>query len=118
MHLFIVVTEADSDGMHILVSLSSIDPDIPYDKTCVFAGGEHEFIKHRSYAAYAFAIQCHKNVVDDKVKRKVYKQHRVASPALVSKICNGIKKSSFTKRSIKDGYDAALRAVAKRARQP
>jgi hypothetical protein len=113
-HLFVVVTEEDNDGMYILVSISSVDPDIPHDGTCVFKGGEHEFIKHASYAAYEFAMQRHKNFIDDKAKRKVYTRHKDASPELVSKLCDGIKKSPFTKRVIKDGYDASLRAVAKR----
>jgi hypothetical protein len=54
------------------------------------------------------------NFVDDRVKRKIYIRHDDAKPELVAKICDGIKKSPFTKRAIKDGYDAALRAAAKR----
>lgn len=100
--------------MHILVGISSIDPDIPYDDTCVFKGGEHEFIKHPSFATYEFAIQRHKNFIDDKAKKRVYKKHKDATPELVAKISTGIKKSPFTKRGIKDGYDACLRATAKR----
>jgi hypothetical protein len=116
LHLFIVVTEEDDNGMHILVSITSIDPDIPHDKTCVFDGGEHEFITHPSYAAYGFAIQRHKNFINDKAKRRVFKKHKDAKPEVVSKICDGIKKSPFTKRAIKDDYDASLRAVARRQR--
>jgi hypothetical protein len=104
-------------GMHILISISSVDPDIPHDATCGFDGGEHEFIKHLSYAAYEFAIQRHKNFIDDKAKKKVYIKHKEASLELVSKICDGIKKSPFTKRAIKDGYDASLRAAAQRQKQ-
>ena len=114
LHLFVVVTEEDSNGMYILVSVSTIDPDIPHDSTCEFTGGEHDFIKHPSFAAYEFAIHRHKNFIDDKAKRKVYKPHKDASPDVVAKICDGIKKSHFTKRAIKDGYDATLRAVAQR----
>jgi hypothetical protein len=114
LHLFIVVTEEDDNGMHILVSVSSIDPHIHYDQTCEFRGGEHDFIKHPSFAAYDFAIQRHKNFIDDKAKRGVYKRHKDAKPEVVSKIANGIRKSSFTKRAIKDGYDACIRATEKR----
>jgi hypothetical protein len=100
--------------MHILVSVSSIDPDIPHDDTCEFDGGEHEFIKHPSFASYEFAIQRHKNFIDGKAKRKVYKKHKDATPGLVAEIADGIKKSPFTKRAIKDGYDACVRATEKR----
>jgi hypothetical protein len=101
-------------GMHILISVSSADPELPYDKTCVLDVGEHEFIKHQSYVAYEFAMQRHKNFIDDKQRRGVYIKHKDATSALISKICDGIKKSPFTKRAIKDGYDACVRATAKR----
>jgi hypothetical protein len=113
-HLYIVVTEADGDGMHILVNVTSIDPEIAHDKTCCFDGGEHKFIKKPSYAAYGFAIQRHANFVDQQVKLGNYIQHDDASEEVVAKIRSGLKKSVFTKRGIKDGYDAALRAEAKR----
>jgi hypothetical protein len=116
-HLFIIVTEEDSDGMHILINVSSIDPDIPHDSTCLLNIGDHKFIDRPSYMAYEFAIQRHKNFVDDRTRRKLYIQHKDANPDLVSRICDGIKKSPFTKRAIKDGYDAALRAEAKRKKQ-
>jgi len=115
-HLFVVVTEEDAAGMHILVNVTSIDPDIVHDETCELDVGDHPFIKKPSYAAYEFAIERHKNLVDRHAKLKVYKPHTNASDALVSKICEGIKKSKFTPRGIKDGYDGSLRAVAKRAK--
>ena len=100
--------------MHIFINISSIDPDLPHDDTCVFDGGEHEFIKRASYTAYEFAMQRHKNFVDDKAKKRVYLKGKDASPIFVSKICDGVKKSPFTKRAIKDGYDASLRFAAQR----
>ena len=99
LHLFVVITEEDAMGMHVLVSVSSIDPDLPYDTTCKIEAGEHEFIKHPSFAAYDFAIHRHKNHVDEKTKKKVYKQHKDAGTGLVSKIADGVKKSPFTKTS-------------------
>jgi hypothetical protein len=114
MHLFVVVTEEDDSGMHVLVNVSSIDQDIPHDDTCIINVGDHDFIKQPSYAAYEFATQYHKRFIDSMVARKVYKIQKDASLDLVSKICDGLKKSYFTKRAIKDAYDATLRAVAKR----
>jgi hypothetical protein len=109
-----VVTEEDDNGMHVLVNVTSIDSDIPYDKTCEFKGGEHEFIKDPSYAIYDFAMHRHKNFVDDKAKKGVYKKHKDAKPEVVAKVAAGIKKSPFTKKDIKDGYDTCIRATEKR----
>lgn len=114
LHLFVVVTEEDANGMHLLINLTSIDPDIPHDETCELNVGDHPFITKASHAAYDHAIERHKNFVDRQAKLKVYKAHKPASDGLVAKICDGIKKSKFTPRGIKDCYDAALRAVAKR----
>jgi hypothetical protein len=113
-HLFVVVTEEDHHGMHILVNVSSVDATFPHDQTCLLNEGDHDFIMRPSYVAYEFAVQRHKNFIDDKAKKKVYKKHKDASPKLVTKICCGIKKSPFTKRAIKDGYDSTLRAVERR----
>jgi hypothetical protein len=109
-----VVTEEDDGGMHVLINVSSVDPDVPHDGTCILEPGEHEFIKQKSYAAYEFAIERHKNFIADKIKRGIYIPRKNAAPELVSKICDGIKKSAFTKRGIKDGYDKAVRSVQKR----
>lgn len=113
-HLYVVVTHEDDNGMHILINVTSIESDIAHDPTCCLAAGEHRFIKHASYVAYNFAIQRHKNFVDKQVALGNFIAHDNASGDLVTKICSGIKKSSFTKRGIKDDYDAALRAVARR----
>jgi hypothetical protein len=101
--------------MHILVGISSVDLNISHDNTCSLTTGDHPFIKHNSYATYGFAMQRHKTFVDNAAQKKIYKKHADASLQLVEKICKGIKQSPFTKRSIKDGYDASLRAVAKRS---
>src|SRR5258708_1241397 len=103
--------------LFILVNVSSIDPEIPHDSTCIIDVCDHDFIKHPSYAAYEFAMQRHKNFIDDKARKKVYKRHKDASPEFVSKLCDGLKGSTFTKRTIKDGYDATLRAVERRKKK-
>jgi hypothetical protein len=103
--------------MHILVNVTSIDPHSSHDDTCELGAGDHPFIKKPSYVAYGLAIERHKNFVDRQVKLKVYKPQENASNDLVSKICEGIKKSKFTSRGIKDGYDRSLRAAAKRDKE-
>ncbi len=99
--------------MHILVGVSSIDPDIPHDDTCVFKGGEHEFIKHPSFATYEFAIQRHKNFIDDKAKKRVYKRHKDATSALVAKISAGEREGGSDSRERHRGV--SHRGVSHRA---
>jgi len=117
LHLFVVVTDEDANGMHILVNITSVDPEIPHDETCETNVGDHPFITKASYVAYEYAIERHKNFVDRQAKLKIYKAHKPASDALIAKICAGIKKSKFTPRAVKDCYDATVRAAARRSKQ-
>lgn len=113
-HLYVVITEADDSGMHILANITSVDPDISHDKSCCLSAGEHAFVNHDSYVAYEFAMQRHGAYIDKQVQVGNYIQKDDASAALVEKIRGGLKKSPFAKRGIKDDYDAAVRAEERR----
>jgi hypothetical protein len=113
-HLYVVITEADDSGMHILANITSIDPDIPHDKSCCLAVGEHPFVKHDSYIAYEFAMVRQGLHVDRQVQIGNYIQKEDATDALVEKIRTGLKKSQFAKRGIKDDFDKAVRVEEKR----
>jgi hypothetical protein len=113
-HLFFIISEEDDDGMHIVVNVTSIDATISYDKTCVLNAGDHEFITHSSYIAYELATEMHKNRIDGNIAKKIFQQKKAATAELISKICEGLKTSPFTKRGVKDAYDRCLRAAAKR----
>jgi hypothetical protein len=116
-HLYIIVTEEDDDGMHVLVNVTSIKPNIAHDETCPLEKGEHSFIEHPSYIAYGFAIERHKKHIDDNAKVSLWIQKEDASEKLLAKICEGIKKSRFTKRGIKDAYDKCVQAAERRKKQ-
>lgn len=113
-HLYVVLTEADDSGMHVMANITSIDPDIPYDKSCCLAADEHPFVKHDSYVAYEFAMVRHGSHVDKQMELDVYIQKENASDELVEKIRAGLKKSPFAKRGIKDDFDKGVRAEEKR----
>lgn len=113
-HLYVVLTEADDSGMHVMANITSIDPDILHDKSCCLAAGEHPFIKHDSYVAYEFAMVRQGSHVDKQAELGVYVQKEDASDELVEKIRAALKKSPFAKRGIKDDFDKAVRAEEKR----
>ncbi len=113
-HLYVVITDADDSGMHVLANITSIDPDIPYDKSCCLAAGEHPFVKYDSYIAYEFAVVRQGLHVDKQVQLGNYIQKDDADGALVEKIRIGLKKSPFAKRGLKDDFDKAVRAEEKR----
>lgn len=84
---------------------------------CRPKGGRHGFIKKASYAVYEFAIQRHKNFVDGKASKGIYRKHKRVKSEVVAKIAAGVKKSPETKKHIKDGYDACIRATEKRQKE-
>ncbi len=100
--------------MPILVNVTSVDPEISYDKSCSISAGEHEFITHDSCTAYEFAMQRKGVFVDHRVEIGNYIQKGDATNELVEKLRTELKKSTFAKRGIKDDYDAALRAEERR----
>jgi hypothetical protein len=57
LHLHIVLTEADADGMHLVATVSSVKEGIEHDKTCVLPVGEHAFITKPSYVVYGLTTQ-------------------------------------------------------------
>lgn len=100
--------------MQILVNVTSIDPEISHDATCTLGKGDHEFIIALSYIAYGYAVERHKNFIEDRVKKGVYKEKSDASAEVIERIRSGLKKSPFSKRAIKDAYDRCVRAEEKR----
>jgi hypothetical protein len=113
-HLYVVITEADDAGMHILANITSVDPDIPHDKSCCLVAGEHAFVNRDSYVAYEFAMARQGTHIDKQVQIGNYIQKEDASAELVEKLRTGLKKSPFAKRGIKDDFDKAARAEERR----
>ncbi len=54
-HLFVILTDACRDGRHLLVSLSRVKEGVHHDAACVFAAGEHRFVREESFAVYRLA---------------------------------------------------------------
>jgi hypothetical protein len=50
-HLFVICTDACSNGQHLLVPIATWQNDLS-DPTCKLAAGDHDFIKHPSYVLY------------------------------------------------------------------
>ena len=52
-HLFVIVTGADKNGMHLLLSVSTIHPEARnVDRTCEIPAGVHDFTKRPSFVYY------------------------------------------------------------------
>lgn len=89
-HLFIVLSEPDTDGLVLAVSLTST---IKTDKTCIIDIGEDPFITKKSYVAYNFLEIMKTSFFHSEESNR----DTDASEHLLEKICDGITKSDFVK---------------------
>lgn len=100
-HLFVLLTDPiETDGFNekqvLLVNVTSVPNDLPYDSTCILKAGEHRFIKHDSYVFYAKARIENANKLLDGVKVGKLIPHETMDDVLVIRICAGLKTSPHT----------------------
>src|SRR5580698_1532336 len=51
-HLYVVLTDACSNGNHLAVPIQSVYPGEYHDSTCLLKEGDHPFVTHLSWVAY------------------------------------------------------------------
>ncbi len=56
-HLHVVATNQCQNQSLLLFSLTTIYEGKYFDPTCIFGGGEHEFITHKTYVYYKTPLQ-------------------------------------------------------------
>ena len=111
-HLFVVLTDPaevfDFAGKHsLLVDIASIYPDIPHDPACELHAGDHEFIQHKSYIAYAHArIEPSQKLVNG-VKSGDLVPKTILAQEIFARVCKGLAESRFTAPRIIAFYRAA-----------
>ncbi len=93
MHLHVVVTNICPDKSFLLLSIASIYPDKYRDPTCVFAGGEHDFIEHASYVEYSKAQMRFANSLEKCLSSKIFVAKDDLEPAQFRRLCDGIARS-------------------------
>jgi hypothetical protein len=104
-HLFVVVTDADKNGMHLLLSVSTIRPEArTIDRTCVIPAGAHEFIKKPSFVYYRKPEQRSAAHIAKCVDGRSFVPKEAVAPALLERICAGILISAQTPRWAKDFF--------------
>ena len=103
-HLFVILTKACPANGHLLINVTSIDLTKHHDPTCVFAGGEHEFIKKPCYAIYSLARQVSGSTIIKCVGTGLYVPKDDLEAEHVQRICGGIENSRFSAKWLKDYY--------------
>lgn len=114
-HLFIILTDPaevlDYAGKHsLLAGVVSIYPNVPHDPACELHAGDHEFIRHKSYVAYAQArIELSQKIING-VKKGVLVPKAMLAQGIFARVCKGLVESRFTAPRMLAFYCAAEEA--------
>jgi hypothetical protein len=89
----------------LVVNISSVDEDEPYDQTCTLDVGDHPFVKHKSYVYYKEA----EILVADNVTRSVaegnFAVHEVCSDETFRRVIDGFDVSDEVRIKIHRFYE-------------
>ena len=103
-HLFAIITDPSQEGTHLLVCFSSLKPGVHHDPACLVNVGEHPFVTVPSAVEYRFArVEPSAHLVKC-VAGWTFKRGEPVSDALLQKIRDGVLKSRFATRFIKDYF--------------
>jgi hypothetical protein len=111
-HLFVVLTDPvevlEFAGKHsLLVGIASIYPDVPHDPACELHAGDHEFIRHKSYIAYAHArIEPSQKLVNG-VKSGDLVPKTMLAQEIFARVCKALAESRFAAPRMLAFYRAA-----------
>lgn len=101
-HLFIVVTDACSNGEHLLLNFSTVKQGVWHDPTCIVEAGVHPFITSQSFVEYRFAQIQSGERLSKMVNGWVYRRARDDVDAnLVNSMLAGVTESPFTRGRVK-----------------
>jgi len=101
-HLFIVVSDPVTDEhLVLLVSISSVKPNIWNDESCLLYKGEHPFITKDSFVDYGYArIESAEKLLRGVESGKLV-PHDPVSDDVFQRICQGLMASRRTPMDIK-----------------
>lgn len=98
-HLFIILTNRCGHGQHLIVSISSIKDNKRHDGTCIFAGGEHSFIRQPSFVYYKLAYRQRAAAIEKYVQNKYFDTREDLVDVHFDRVCDGLLESKFSSGS-------------------
>ena len=106
-HLFVVVNRPvpfpgyGSQPYVVLVNLSSVRKNIPYDMTCTLPAGCHPFVVAESYVRYQDARIYRADELGERVAQGLFSLHEPMAQQWLEAIRAGLRRSPRTKRELK-----------------
>lgn len=105
-HLHIVMNDPAyspefGDERVLIVNISTIKPDVPYDKTCELGVGCHDFVRHPSYVYYKEAVISLVPRIIEKCELGEIDLQQPVNDVLYERIFNGFNVSKHVTPKIK-----------------
>ena len=108
-HLWVLITRPHPQThAAIMVNVTTQRPHS--DTTTILNAGEHPFVQKPSVIFYADARMVDARLLDQSIASGTFRTHATFQAAVLKKIQDGVMKSPFTPRKIKDAYTAAIAA--------
>ena len=104
MHLHVILTDPDSDGCQLIVSICSKINNI-CDPTCTLQSHEYSFLKSESYVFYRKAEIVKQSALENGVAAKLLIQKDDINGQTFLRIAKGICTSIQTPKKIKRYFD-------------
>lgn len=103
--MFVILTEANDDGEHLLASITSVPEVGFYDPTCMLNSSDHPFLRHDSYVFYRKAQILRGTKITRLVGQKYYVPREDMAEELTQRILDGVMESDFTPNFCKNFLD-------------
>jgi hypothetical protein len=106
-HLFVVLNQPmsfpgyGSQPCVVLVNVSSVRKDIPYDPTCTLPAACHPFVVQESYVRYQDARIYRSDELAARVAQGLFSLHQPMAQEWLEAIRAGLRSSPRTKREFK-----------------
>lgn len=97
LHLYVILTDACKNNMHLLVPISSIKEGKFHDNTCeiLAANQEHPFIKKDSFVYFSKIQSRPRTHIIKCVEERSYIEREEVSDSLFQRISEGVTQSKF-----------------------
>ena len=110
-HLFILLTDpVTEEQLVLIVNLSSVKPNIPYDESCVLHEGDHTFIRKTSYVDYSRARIVPISQIQNGIKQGKIQPFEAIETDIFARVCYGLLQSRHTKPKLRRFYQDWLEA--------
>lgn len=107
-HLFICLTDPiGKDRETLLVSVSSVQPGVPHDSTCLLYPGDHPFVRHDSFVAYWHSRIETAEALSRGVKSGILVPQDILDPGIFARVCAGTEQSRHLAPRYRAFYVAA-----------